>query len=683
MTARPKPEAEPAPEAYSYVRFSSAGQALGDSLRRQTEKATAYCERRGWKLNAATYRDLGVSARRGKNALVGNLGEFLKAVRSGAVRPGAALVVESFDRITRQGIDEGYDLVKSILKAGVRIVTLSPEREFGVEATRSLTRGALEIQLILERAAEENERKAERVAEAQKAKRARLRERRSVETTQVPAWVKVVGDRKKVGNHMVGGTFALNPERVAVVRGIFKAAAEGLGHQRIVAGLNAAGVPPFGEHVIRPGRIRSRFTGKWTRSYVAALLRDRAVLGEFQPRGPGGAPDGPPVPGYWDAAITEGEWLAARGGAAGRFNRNTEGKEWAGAEDRLLGQLPRQEYDEVVREWRAGPGKGCDPGNRTDIARARLLTVEQAAWKLGRTRSAVRCRRAALRAKAVGRRPAARAAGRKHDLRPAVNIFTGLLRDARDGGGYFFTARTDGGGWQRVLVNSNSAEGAPCVSFPFAPFERGVLSMLREVNPGDVLPADDGACGPGDAQVLQGQLARCEAELAEANAYMDENGFSPSIGRRVTALEGQERDMRKALEEALAAAAYPASSAWGELGSLADVLDDAPDPDGVRLRLRAVLRRVIDSVWLLIVPRGRDRLCAAQVWFAGGTHRRDYLIFNRPPKSNGSARVPGGSRAGSLPDMTEAGDLRARRQARGLEQLLSALDLDALWEAVG
>src|SRR6516165_7824335 len=133
-------------EAFSYVRFSSAGQALGDSLRRQTEKATAYCGKRGWRLNAATYRDLGVSARRGKNALVGNLGEFLKAVRSGAVRPGSVLIVESFDRITRQGIDEGYDLVKSTLKAGVRIVTLSPEREFGVEATRSLTRGALEIQ---------------------------------------------------------------------------------------------------------------------------------------------------------------------------------------------------------------------------------------------------------------------------------------------------------------------------------------------------------------------------------------------------------------------------------------------------------------------------------------------------------------------------------------------------------
>src|SRR5215469_5636971 len=161
--------------AYSYIRFSTPDQAKGDSLRRQTELAEAYCQRCGWKLSTASYRDLGVSARRGKNALVGNLGEFLKAIESGAVKPGSALIVESLDRITRQGIDEGYDLIKRILKAGILLVTLSPEREFDVSATKSLSKGALEIQLILERAAEESVRKSVRgkAARAQGRKRAR------------------------------------------------------------------------------------------------------------------------------------------------------------------------------------------------------------------------------------------------------------------------------------------------------------------------------------------------------------------------------------------------------------------------------------------------------------------------------------------------------------------------------
>jgi DNA invertase Pin-like site-specific DNA recombinase len=60
-------------------------------------------------------------------------------VKNGTVPAGSVLVVESFDRISRQGIDEGYDLIKSILKAGVRIVTLAPEREFDRDATKSLS----------------------------------------------------------------------------------------------------------------------------------------------------------------------------------------------------------------------------------------------------------------------------------------------------------------------------------------------------------------------------------------------------------------------------------------------------------------------------------------------------------------------------------------------------------------
>src|SRR5690348_4315741 len=115
--------------AYSYIRFSHPQQAAGDSLRRQTERAEAYCARKGLTLDTAlTLRDLGVSAWQGKNAAVGNFRTFLDAIKTGRVEPGSALIVEGIDRISRQGIDEGYDLIKSILKAGVRIVTLSPER---------------------------------------------------------------------------------------------------------------------------------------------------------------------------------------------------------------------------------------------------------------------------------------------------------------------------------------------------------------------------------------------------------------------------------------------------------------------------------------------------------------------------------------------------------------------------
>jgi hypothetical protein len=47
-------------------------------------------------------------------------------------------------------------------------------------------------------------------------------------------------------------------------------------------------------------------------------------------------------------------------------------------------------------------------------------------------------------------------------------------------------------------------------------------------------------------------------------------------------------------------------------------------------------------VWLLVVPRGTDRLAALQIWFAGGRHR-DYLVRYKPARGNpdGEGITPG------------------------------------------
>jgi hypothetical protein len=93
----------------------------------------------------------------------------------------------------------------------------------------------------------------------------------------------------------------------------------------------------------------------------------------------------------------------------------------------------------------------------------------------------------------------------------------------------------------------------------------------------------------------------------------------------------------------------------------------------------------VDSIWLLPVPRGRDRLCAVQVWFAGGERPRDYVIFNRPANSGGRR---GGSTSGSwrakalVEALTGERDLRKRQDAQRVEKALAGADLDALWEAL-
>src|SRR5687767_14753868 len=72
------------PKAYSYLRFSSARQADGDSIRRQTDAAARYASTHGLTLDTSlTFRDLGVSAFEGKNIREGGaLHAFLEAVEN-------------------------------------------------------------------------------------------------------------------------------------------------------------------------------------------------------------------------------------------------------------------------------------------------------------------------------------------------------------------------------------------------------------------------------------------------------------------------------------------------------------------------------------------------------------------------------------------------------------------------
>ncbi len=538
------------PLAYSYVRFSTKEQAKGDSLRRQKELAAAYCKRKGWTLDAElTIKDLGVSAFRGDNAFNGNLRVFLDAIASGTVTPGSVLIVESIDRLSRQGIDEGYDLIKRILKAGILLVTLSPEREFDISATKSLTKGSLEILLILERAAEESERKSERVksAWAQKRKAARegtlqprltngRREKTKLLTRHLPAWIT---ERD--------GEAVLKPGAKPILQRVFELAAAGYGHQRIVAKMLKDEVPPLGS------------SGKWTTSFVNVLLSDRRVLGEHQPRDRKGIADGPAIEKYYPPAVDEDLWRAARLAIEGR--------------NRLKGRVSAER----------------------------------------------------------------------------INLFAGLLRDARSGESYFCTVRNDEGGRRHVLLNyASTQKRAPACTFPAEIFERAVLTELAELDPSSLDPtAASGTDEDDTLQRLSQEKTALENHRAELQAALR------TVGRPVQAVvetlaevEDRLRGLNVDLERVRALAAHPLQESLGEVRTLVGYLEKATDLEAARLRLREALRRILTGIYLLVVPRGHYRLCKIQAWFTGRQDRnlgvcRTYLLVYRPPRSNGKYRREG------------------------------------------
>ncbi|HEY6869817.1 MAG TPA: recombinase family protein, partial [Novosphingobium sp.] len=102
--------------AYIYARFSSLEQAKGHSLERQLEEGRAHIERNGWEYHEdRELRDEGRSAFSGENRQPGSaLYDFEQQTLAGTFKTGVVLVVENIDRLTRQGYEQAFDLLRQL-----------------------------------------------------------------------------------------------------------------------------------------------------------------------------------------------------------------------------------------------------------------------------------------------------------------------------------------------------------------------------------------------------------------------------------------------------------------------------------------------------------------------------------------------------------------------------------------
>ena len=158
--------------AYSYLRFSTPEQAKGDSRRRQTKLAEDYARQYDLLLDKGlNFRDLGVSAFRGKNAKRGGLRAFLDAVQHGIVPANSYLLVESLDRLSRDQILEAQALFLQIITAGVTIVTLIDQRSYSMVSLNANPTDLIISLVYMMRANEESATKSTRLRAAWAARR--------------------------------------------------------------------------------------------------------------------------------------------------------------------------------------------------------------------------------------------------------------------------------------------------------------------------------------------------------------------------------------------------------------------------------------------------------------------------------------------------------------------------------
>ncbi|HJS84679.1 MAG TPA: recombinase family protein [Acetobacteraceae bacterium] len=298
--------------AFSYLRFSTLEQASGDSHRRQLETAEEYAVQHHLSLDRQlSFRDLGVSAFRGRNAREGALRAFLEAVEHNLVPPESVLLIESLDRLSRDRILSAQALFLQIVQAGVTIVTLVDGRSYSRDSLNTNPLDLIVSLVSMMRANEESEMKSRRIRAAFDTKRAALATRPW--SARCPGWLRL--DRST-------GRFTVIEERAEVVRRIYREVLAGTGHQTLCRQLNEERVPLFGQ-----GNQRGRI---WQKTLVRHLLRTPTVVGTFTPfvseheNGVTRVRPLPPIPGYYPAIVNQVDWnlVQARRAAWSRHYHN-------------------------------------------------------------------------------------------------------------------------------------------------------------------------------------------------------------------------------------------------------------------------------------------------------------------------------------------------------------------------
>ncbi|MBZ9812486.1 recombinase family protein [Mesorhizobium sp. CA7] len=279
-----------------YYRWSTAIQGKGDSLRRQSFKAEEWSKRTGIPLADEALIDDGVSAFRGKNLKDGALGAFLTAAQEGKFVIGSFLLIESIDRLSRQGAFKTAAIVQDIWSAGISIVTLADDKTYHPDCNDM---DALWIVLVAMRAKEESVTKEFRTRDSYAKRYEHAKKTGVLPVQSMFGWL--------TKDPQTGKAIFDGERKPAIVERICDMSLAGLGLPKIAKTLNAAGEQPFA--------IEKRSKGTaayWTVANVAHILKNPALYGDYHRK------DGTVMVGIFPPVITKDDFNRIQAGMAQR-----------------------------------------------------------------------------------------------------------------------------------------------------------------------------------------------------------------------------------------------------------------------------------------------------------------------------------------------------------------------------
>lgn len=292
-------------DVYGYIRYSTSKQSDGHSRQRQQVLIDKFISNNNDKYRLVkTIVDEGVSGYTGKNVRAGNLAKFIKQVESKQIKKGSILAFENYDRLSRLPPKQVTDVISSMERYGIKVLTLDDNTFHGEDNT--LPSLILPI-LKMYSANTESSRKSDLIKKKKIKAREEARESKKILTSRCPAWLEVKVNTKGEKKFRVIRRDSNGQNREKIIREMFEMYMDGMGVFTIAKHFNLTKkYKPFGNG--------KRTGSQFHQSYINKVLTNRAVIGEYQPYEREDNPNdgtykripcGDPIPYYYPRVITD------------------------------------------------------------------------------------------------------------------------------------------------------------------------------------------------------------------------------------------------------------------------------------------------------------------------------------------------------------------------------------------
>ncbi|MGF7166416.1 DNA invertase Pin-like site-specific DNA recombinase [Pantoea sp. AN62] len=281
-------------DAVGYVRFSSAIQEQGTSIRRQRKLIKDWCDHQPQIIYHSTYQDIGKSA--WKKHEHDERKAFLQMLEDRKLQrfpEPCYLLVEDASRLSRLDYDDAIAQMKDLFSLGFVVVFLATGRIYDADNFKDMG-GRISFMVDAETYHKASEQKSHHSRKNWSQLRADAITTGKLISKSCARWVKPVPTGEGLPNHEGRNTTFIYNTHAQTIKRIFEMRLAGVSMSVIAQTLNSEDVPTL-----------TNQSKTWNQSSVNGLLNNRAVIGDYVPsKKTVNVDEAQIIPGYYPRLIS-------------------------------------------------------------------------------------------------------------------------------------------------------------------------------------------------------------------------------------------------------------------------------------------------------------------------------------------------------------------------------------------